>query len=83
MIGETGERKSAVAIPDGKSRKKKKTVICFLLNKSIIVKCLQHLYENIEKNIEPDVATKGRPDIGKDVLSEDEKSVELIIYQVI
>ena len=25
MIGETGERKSAVATPDGKSRKKKKT----------------------------------------------------------
>ena len=24
MIGETGERKSAVATPDGKSRKKKK-----------------------------------------------------------
>ena len=26
MIGETGERKSAVATPDGKSRKKKKKV---------------------------------------------------------
>ena len=26
MIGETGERKSAVATPDGKSRKKKKIV---------------------------------------------------------
>ena len=29
MIGETGERKSAVATPDGKSRKKKKNV-CWL-----------------------------------------------------
>ena len=27
MIGETGERKSAVATPDGKSRKKKKIMI--------------------------------------------------------
>ena len=26
MIGETGERKSAVATPDGKSRKKKKRI---------------------------------------------------------
>ena len=31
MIGETGERKSAVATPDGKSRKKKKkTFLAFL-----------------------------------------------------
>ena len=28
MIGETGERKSAVATPDGKSRKKKKKLVC-------------------------------------------------------
>ena len=28
MIGETGERKSAVATPDGKSRKKKKKKKC-------------------------------------------------------
>ena len=27
MIGETGERKSAVATPDGKSRKKKKKIV--------------------------------------------------------
>ena len=27
MIGETGERKSAVATPDGKSRKKKKKTL--------------------------------------------------------
>ena len=27
MIGETGERKSAVATPDGKSRKKKKIYV--------------------------------------------------------
>ena len=27
MIGETGERKSAVATPDGKSRKKKKKIL--------------------------------------------------------
>ena len=31
MIGETGERKSAVATPDGKSRKKKKK---FTVNKA-------------------------------------------------
>ena len=30
MIGETGERKSAVATPDGKSRKKKKNTMCIL-----------------------------------------------------
>ena len=28
LIGETGERKSAVATPDGKSRKKKKKTVC-------------------------------------------------------
>ena len=30
MIGETGERKSAVATPDGKSRKKKKKKYCIV-----------------------------------------------------
>ena len=31
MIGETGERKSAVATPDGKSRKKKKKMLCYCI----------------------------------------------------
>ena len=37
MIGETGERKSAVATPDGKSRKKKKKKIKFALKYTNII----------------------------------------------
>ena len=40
MIGETGERKSAVATPDGKSRKKKKKTL--FLNSSGIFFLLQY-----------------------------------------
>ena len=42
MIGETGERKSAVATPDGKSRKKKKKE---LLRRLCI--CIVHVCEII------------------------------------
>ena len=46
MIGETGERKSAVATPDGKSRKKKKKTVTEkgpdfeLIFKTFVPKCV-------------------------------------------
>ena len=39
LIGETGERKSAVATPDGKSRKKKKIYLFIYFNNNFLSRC--------------------------------------------
>ena len=46
MIGETGERKSAVATPDGKSRKKKKCV-----SRIFQVDCYEHYATHLKKKM--------------------------------